>query len=43
MSPLSGLGGLIEFYSMRYFDPKHGLLLGLGFGLFPDCGNWIFV
>lgn len=42
MSPLSGLGGLIEFYSMRYFDPKHGLL-GLGFGLFPDCGNWIFV
>lgn len=42
MSALSGLEGLIEYCSMSYFDPKHGLL-GLGFGLFPDCGNWVFV
>lgn len=42
MSRLSGLEGLIEYYSMRYFDARHGLL-GLGFGLFPVCGNWVFV
>lgn len=37
MSALSGLEGLINYCSMSYFDPKHGLL-GLGFGLFLIVG-----